>query len=236
MLTLLRSHRDRPTAEPKTLLAGDFMFTGNGPGDEPILVGIERKRMRDMVNSLRGGRLAGEQIPKLLRYDQPYIIFESRWKTDWVTGQAVEKWGRDWTPVLSGTKQIITGLEIQSALNDIQDKTLIKILHTEDPKQTVELVVQLAYSWAKPWDKRNHHLDLHRPVQYQSADKASTVRRVAFALNGIGWEKSLEIESHFPTVEAMVGATVQEWGKLPGFGKVLSRKIYGQLHGQFQED
>jgi len=236
MLELVRRHRDSPLAEPKTLHAGDFMFTGSGPGDEPVLIGIERKRMKDMVNSIRKGRLSGEQIPKLLRYDYPYIILESRWKTDWVTGQLMEKWGRNWEPVFSGTRQIMTGLELNSFLNDIRDHTPIQILHTEEERQTVEMAVALAYSWAKPRSKRHHQSDIYRPFQYQTAEKASTVRRVSYALEGIGWEKSLEIEAHFPTVEAMVGAGVEEWGKLPGFGKVLSKKVYGQLHGKFGED
>src|SRR5271166_1849574 len=84
MLELVRRHSTRPIAEPKTLHAGDFSFLGNGPNDEPWTIGIERKRMRDMVNSIRGGRFSGEQLPKLLNYDRAYLIFESRWKTDWV--------------------------------------------------------------------------------------------------------------------------------------------------------
>ncbi len=236
MLDLVRRHRDLPSAQPRTLHAGDFMFTGTGPDNDPVLIGVERKRMRDMVNSIRGGRLSGEQIPKLCRYDYPYIIFESRWKTDWTTGQAMEKWGRNWTPVFSGTKQVITGLEINSYLNDVRDKTPIKILYSEDPRQTVDMVMSLAYSWSKPWTDRHHHLDLHRPAQYQNAEKASTVRRIAYALDGVGWEKSGAVEENFKTVEDMVQATVKDWERLPGFGKVLSRKVYGQLHGEFGED
>jgi ERCC4-type nuclease len=231
MLELVRRHREAPHALPKTLHAGDFMFTGSGPGDEPVLIGIERKRMRDMVNSIRKGRLSGEQIPKLLRYDFPYIIFESRWKTDWVTGQLMEKWGRNWEPVFSGTRQIMNGLEINSFLNDIRDHTPIHILHSEDERQTVELVLALAYSWSKPWSSRHHHLDMHRPQKYAEVEKASTVRRVLCALDGVGWEKSGAAEQVFGTVADLVGASTRELNKIPGFGPKISKWVWEQLHG-----
>lgn len=234
MLDLVRKHRTFPIAEPSFLHAGDFMFTGNGP-DGPVLIGIERKRMKDMVSSIRLGRLSGEQIPKLLNYDYPYIIFESRHKTDWVTGQLMEKWGRDWTPVFSGSKQIITGLEVASYLNDVRDKTPINILYSEDPKQTVEAVLALAHSWSKPWNERHHHTDIHRPARYATVEKTSTLRRVLYALDGVGWEKSGAAEEVFSTVEDLVMASTSDLQRIPGFGKILSKKVYQQLHGNGDE-
>jgi ERCC4-type nuclease len=231
MLELVRRHRTQPIAEPKTLHAGDFMFTGSGPNDEPVLIGIERKRMRDMVNSIRGGRLSGEQIPKLLRYDYAYIIFESRWKTDWVTGQLMEKWGKSWEPVFSGTRQIMGGLEVNSFLNDIRDHTPIQVIQTEEERQTVEVIMALAHSWSKPWSKRHHHSDIHRPDKQVLVDKASTVRRVLFTLNGVGWEKSGAAEQVFSTVEELVMASPKDLEKIPGFGRKISKQVYEQLHG-----
>jgi len=250
MLELIRRHRTSPIAEPRTLDGGDFFFSGEGPDQSTVLIGIERKRMRDMVNSVRGGRLSGEQLPKLMSYDYQYIIFESRWKTDWVTGQLMEKWGRTWEPVMSGTRQIMGGLEMTSFLNDIRDHTPIQIIQTEEERQTVEVILSLAHSWSRPWDKRHHHADIHRPDQYATVEKASTVRRVAYALKDVAWERSLTVEAHFPNVEGMIHRTSQcgscekticdpvtakDWGKLPGFGRVLSRKVFNQLHGIAEE-
>lgn len=229
MLQLIRRHREAPIAEPKTLHAGDFMFTGQGPDGE-VLVGIERKRMRDMVNSVCAGRLSGEQLPKLLRYDFPYIIFESRWKTDWVTGQLMHKWGREWEPVFSGTWQVMPGLRMSSFLNDIRDKTPVQILYTENEHQTVEVVVALAYSWSKSWESRHHQVDIHRPARFVELTKASTIRRILHALDGVGWEKSLAAESVFSTAEDLVRATVKDLCTIPGFGPKLSRKVWEQLH------
>lgn len=231
MLALVRRHRTSPVAEPRTLHAGDFCFTGNGPDGDPILIGVERKRMRDMVNSIRGGRLSGEQIPKLMSYDRAYIILESQWKTDWTTGQLMERWGRQWQPVMSGTKQIMTGLELESFLNDIRDHTPIQVICTEDEYQTVEAVLSLVHSWSKPWDKRHHHVDIHRPEKFASFEKASTIRRVLYCLDGVGWEKSQAAEQVFKSVEDLVLAGPKDLQKIPGFGPKISKSVWNQLHG-----
>jgi ERCC4-type nuclease len=231
MLALIRRHRTFPVAEHKTLHAGDFCFVGQGPDGDQILIGIERKRMRDMVNSIRGGRLSGEQIPKLLSYDRAYIILESRWKTDWATGQLMERHRSQWRPVMSGTKQIMTGLELESYLNDIRDKTPIQVIKTEHEYQTVEVVMALAHSWSKPWPKRHHHSDIHRPPKYAQVEKASTLRRVLYALDKVGWERSGAAEEVFSTVEQLVGASTKDLEKIPGFGRKIAGSVYEQLHG-----
>lgn len=237
MLALFRRHRTAPVVEHKVLHAGDFSFVGQGPDEDEILITVERKRMRDMVNSIRGGRLSGEQIPKLLTYDRAYLILESRWKTDWATGQLMEwRYTQEsnrpqWTPVMSGTRQIMTGLELESYLNDIKDHTPIQVIKTEDEYQTVEAVLALAHSWAKPWAKRHHHVDIHRPTKYTVVEKASTIRRVLYALDGVGWEKSGAAEQVFPSVESLVMASTKDLERIPGFGRKISKSVWDQLHG-----
>ena len=55
---------------------GDAMVTGNGPCGQ-VDIGIERKRIGDLVNSITTGRLSGHQLPGLLaQYYKVYIIVE----------------------------------------------------------------------------------------------------------------------------------------------------------------
>jgi len=44
----------------------DLAFTGRGNDDAPIEVGIEFKKLDDLVTSLRSGRLQGHQLPGML--------------------------------------------------------------------------------------------------------------------------------------------------------------------------
>ena len=233
MLKLFKSHPSNPICIADTLDAGDFCFVGEGP-EGPTMVGVERKRLRDMMNSIRSGRFSGEQLPKLLdKYGQfAYLVIEgsSQFRTNFNSGILEEKRGRDWVPWVQG-RQSFLGLELDSFLNDIHACTPVKVRFTRDAQDTVGYILSLAHSFAKPWDQRHHHVAIHTPMKYAMIGKASTVRRVAYALEGVGWEKSGVIQDHFGSVEAMVKANPSEWARLPGFGKVLSEKVWNQLHG-----
>jgi len=92
--------------------------------------------------------------------------------------------------------------------------------------------MSLAWTFNKPWDRHQAHLAIHTPEPYVHIEKASTVRRVAYSLQGCGWVLSGEIEKVFPTVEGMVAATQKQWESVDGIGKVLAKKIWRQLHGR----
>lgn len=199
------------------------------------MVGIERKRTRDMLNSIRSGRFSGEQLPKLLeQYEHSYLILEGTWRTNWVTGHLEEPCGGGWSPVrLNRLGDAFTGLELRGFLNTISVMTPVTVLYSFDDKDTVDQVVGLERYFSKPWDKHHGHVALHTSPERVLLGKAGTVRRVAAALNGVGWEKSSVVAEAFVSVESMVGASVKDWMKLPGFGKKLSNKVWGELHGEY---
>lgn len=254
MLKLFREHHSRPVCVPDTLYAGDFCFVGNGQ-DGPVQVGVERKRIYDLITSIRFGRLSGEQIPKLLDpqrgYDYSWIVVEGTafWKMNYYSGLLEVRRGRDWVPLTIG-KQTFLGLEIQSALNDIMTMTPIQIHFSRDEQDTVQFVLGLAHSFHKPYESRHHHVGIHRPGKYATVGKASTVRRVANVLHNVGWERSGSVEQNFPSVARMCGkaeaheclcpickeaelSAVRTWKSTPGFGKVLSGRTWDQLHGRY---
>lgn len=245
MLTLLRSHRSSPHCEPAFLAAGDFCFSGNGPGG-PIMIGIERKRPKDMLNSMRSGRLSGEQLPKLFNhYDYRFLVLEGILRINPHSGILEERWGRQWAPVVIG-KQTFVGLELYSYLNTLAICTPLRIHLTATPQDTCEYVLSLHHSFSKPWDKHHSHIAIHRPEEYATLGKASTVRRVAFDLHGVGWERSGEIDKHFHSVAEMTHlhcphieecqTKPKDFAKLDGFGKVLSKRVCDQLHGLYDPD
>jgi ERCC4-type nuclease len=232
MLNLVRDHRTHPTALPKHLPAGDFCFAGEGPKG-PALIGIERKRVKDMMASIRNGRFSGEQVPKLLdHYDFSYLVIEGRFRTNWHSGVLEEKWGRDYSPVVVG-KSTFVGLELESFLISIALRTPIRVVPTRDEKETVEFIISANHNFSKPWSDHSAHSAIHQPEQYATVGKASTVRRIAYTLSGVGWERSGVVEQHFSSVESMVSASPGDWAKLPGFGKVLSQRVWDQLHGNY---
>jgi ERCC4-type nuclease len=246
-LPLLLSHRDHPTAESRPLNAGDFCFSGHGPKG-PCLIGIERKSVKDMLNSMRTGRFDGEQLPKLLdHYEFTYLLVEGHYRTNWRTGM-LETHGKDgWWTLTLGQSEFL-GLELESFLNTVTIRTPVRVVRTHDERGTVEMVLALHHWWSTPWSDHRDTMGLYSPdpAQLVSLSKASTIRRVANQLTGVGWNKSAAVEGAFKSVAEMIVhtddtgqptefVTAKEWAKLPGIGKTMSTRIWKELHGEYTE-
>ena len=73
---------------------GDAMFSGNGP-DGMCLIGFERKRLSDLLTSMRDRRLSGRQMRGCWeRYDFVWIVSEGIYREG--TGGEIEEWR--WNP------------------------------------------------------------------------------------------------------------------------------------------
>jgi ERCC4-type nuclease len=248
LLPIFQKHRESPTCMERELIAGDICFSGDGPKG-PCLIGIERKRTRDMLTSIRSERFSGEQLPKLLdHYDFTYLVLEARIRTNWRTGVLEEKKGPDWSPVHLGTEAVFVGLELDSFLTSIALRTPIRIIRTNDAHETVEACLTIAHSFAKPWDEHRAHIGIYTPdpAQMVTLSKASTVRRVANQLHGIGWTRSGAVDTAFQRIKcincletdpkSMCGATLKVWQGLEGFGKIMAARAYKELKGEHEDE
>lgn len=232
---LFDSHRTRPQSVIRRLPAGDIAFPGEGDKG-PCMVGIERKRLKDLLSSKRTGRLSGEQLPKLIEhYEWPYILVEGEYRTSWRTGNLEEPYAGHWREVTLGDSPFL-GMELDSFLNELRIRLYpLDIVHTRSPHDTVETCLSIEHFHRKPIGKRHEHLALHVPSPAVTIGKASTVRRVAFTLSGVGWERSGAVEGQFRSVADMVEADPKKWQQLPGFGRVLSQRVWDELHGVHPE-
>lgn len=74
-LTQLAKINPSPTGSSSpTSTSPDVYFTGNGP-DGKLSIAIEISSFTDLMNKIATGRLAATQIPDLLRYDRPWIVW-----------------------------------------------------------------------------------------------------------------------------------------------------------------
>lgn len=236
LLATLSSHRLHPPVTATRLHAGDFMFTGLGPTG-PCSIGLERKRIPDFFHSLHSGRLVGEQLPKLIDlYDFCYLVLEGQAKVDWDTGELQERWNGQWRPVAGNKRggkerRQFTGEEMLGAMQTIGVFTPVRVVRTFGVRDTLDVVATLWHWFQTPWERHRSHRAIYTPQTTVSIGRASTVRRVAAQLAGVGWDKSGTVEQRFASVAAMCEATVEDWGKLPGFGKVLSKQVVEELAG-----
>lgn len=217
------------------LLAGDLSFAGNGPAG-PVMVGIERKRLPDLVASIHSGRLAAMQIPEMAEmYAVTYLVIEGRWRTNPDTG-ILEEWQenrRFWRSVTTGSHRhhMLTS-ELDAFLWSVETIGGCRLRWSSCPESTVRQVATLYRQWNKPWD---HHKSFKVFADLQTGaglERPSLARRVAKELPLIGWERSRSVEEHFGTVEAMVVADKADWLAIDGIGNGIANRVWKAIRSK----
>lgn len=88
---------DPSEAELTTLEFGDIAFLGEGPDNSPWYIGIEHKKLDDVVACIKSGRFTGTQLPGMMRiFDLCFLLVEGIPKSD-DQGQLVSYKGRNVT-------------------------------------------------------------------------------------------------------------------------------------------
>lgn len=213
---------------------GDYAFLGNGPEDEPVSIGVERKGIRDLLNSMVTGRLVGHQLIGLVNnYHYVYIVVEGIWRFNPSDGMMEEHSNGGWIPIQLGSRRFMAR-EVLAFLHTLMVKTGVMVFYSGTRRETVQVVSMLHGWWSnKSWDEHTAHLGLVK--QHKSAEgavelvKAPLIRRLAAELPGIGWQKSREVARHFGSVMEMVLASEREWRRIPGIGKILAEKIVKEI-------
>jgi len=217
-----------------TLEAGDFAFIGNSTNEESVFVGIERKTLSDLIQSIMSGRLIAEQLPKMQSsYNIYYLVAEGIWRTCPQTGmlQVCTGW------VAKGTAKwlSISGMssrDFHARLNTLDIFVGVKLRFTSCPFETAKLVEALHGWWSKPFrEHRSYNSIKHQTGVVAQLSKPSFIRRVAAELPGIGFQKSAAVATKFKTLKRIVDASEAELETVDGIGKALASKIYKAVRG-----
>lgn len=225
-----------------TLAYGDFSFIGNGLGGQPIPIGVERKALRDWIDSFYSGRFPGHQLPGLLDpvhgYRVMYVILEGVWRMHQETGLIQIPGGgkKHWVDLNIGTQSTPKGMmwrELESMLITFEMKGGTMFRKTGNKAETAKFLATLYHWWVgKEWDDHKSHLRFHTStVDPQVLVKPSLCRQVAATLPGVGWTKSAAVAGQFKTVCAMVQASEKDWCAIDGIGKTMAKKIMASLNG-----
>lgn len=204
------------------LRSGDAAVVGEGPKG-PATVGVERKRVTDLIQSLMSGRLIGHQIPAMLReYEHRWLVVEGSWR-----GMGEEQ--RVCIPRAGGWHEVqprISAPALMGWLLTIELRAGIHIRETESVYQTVEFLDALHDWWSKPWDEHNGHLAIYAPPDPGLMTKPRLVRRWAAQLPGIGYDRAGSVDLVFDSALKMALANEEDWQKVPGIGpKIAARAV-----------
>jgi ERCC4-type nuclease len=206
----------------------DVAFVGM-IGTRPVQIGIELKKLPDLISCIRNGRFAGHQLPGMQRdYDFIYLIV-----------QGIHKRGKDGlleTPRRGGWKAYAHGgamswAALQSWYTTMEAKAGVRIRFTRNQSETIRIIRSL-YTWwtIKKWEDHRSHMVFDSSAAPAAVLHHPLIRRIAKELTGVGWEKSAAVAKHFKTVGAVMSATEKQWQAIEGIGPILSAKIVKELH------
>lgn len=240
---------------------GDLYFVGRGPEEIPVLIGFERKKIKDLVNCMTTGRFAGYQLPGLMNsYNITYLVVEGPWRRNVHTGSLEIPNGKEWKELQLG-KRIFQVRDVIKYLNTLLincNLNSIKLIYlsTFNDKETVNVITDI-YKWwtCKDFEEHRSHLSYFRPgistdhsinslagynpfsdlIEQES--RLNPVKRAAEAIGytiGVGSKKALSIASHFKSVYEMVLAPLEEWMAIKGIGKILAKRMHEEIHKEMR--
>jgi ERCC4-type nuclease len=214
--------------ESATLPAGDVEVMGIGPEGRPVLVGIEVKKLNDVLTCMRDGRFS-EQLRGMSNYfEVKWLLIEGRLRgMDNIMEIAHKnKWRKD------GHYRY---QEFVSWLQTMCIRGGVLLWRTENQDETVAWLRSLWVWWtSKEYETHRAHLDYYRPELLGGVtpfEPPTLVQKVAACLPGIAGKRSKAISAHFSSVHDMTCADVEEWGSIPGVGKKGAKKIVDALGG-----
>lgn len=204
----------------------DCAFVGNGPEGRPVQIGIELKKLNDLLNCVVTGRFSGHQLPGLVQgYDDIWLIIEGIYRPNPRDGVLETLGGGQWRAVQLGAKTWMYR-DLEAFLTTIEIKGGVRIRRTGDRQETARVVAGL-YSWWCSSEFQDHraHLAINRARDTALLVKPTLKFEVASVLPGLGMMRAGMASGHFQTVRDMVNADAKEWAALPGIGKVTAEKI-----------
>lgn len=211
-------------AELDTLEASDACFEGNGP-DGRSLVGIERKKISDLLHCIDDGRYAGLQQPGMGQlFTYRILIVEGIWKPS-PNGQLMELRNNIW---IHPTGHPVLYDKVFSFLSSVALVAGTTCIRSSTDKETAYQIVAL-YKWFnKAWEDHTSQFE-HNRVVFPAILKPTFERTVAACLPGIGVKLAIQAEKHFKTMARMANADELGWMHIVG-PKTASR-IVKQIWG-----
>ena len=217
------------SAELTHLAFGDFSFSGHHKDGE-VMIGIERKRIGDLINSMCSGRLGGHQLIGMLNsYHFSYLVIEGQVRANPQSGlMEVYRHGR-WGVYAAGRRRFMMR-DIWCFLNTIEIVCGVHCYYCPEETDTVQYIMALHHWWDKEYEMHKSHLRPNDENRVQLS-KQTVVRRVAGQLEGIGWDRAKAIGERYEYVSELMEATPEELMEIDGIGKVLANSIIEQLRG-----
>ena len=174
-----------------TLPYGDVAFTGKGEQGKSVEVGVEFKKLEELVQALKTERLQGHQLLGMHHaYDFRYLLIEGELLYD-RKGHLLKRVGRrEFKP--------IPGMGVYELLKRVHVLWLrggLMPIWTPNRRHTLMQLDVLHKVWTdKALDEHTSHLAIYQPP---ALVQISQFRQTVSTLPGIGLRVSLAVEKYF---------------------------------------
>lgn len=212
-----------------TLEFGDVMLTGHGPDpDRAMTIGVEVKSVHDLLSSIESGRLAGHQIPGLVKsYDHAWLLVYGLARPGNDNYLEVNLHGK-WQHFKLGRRPVPWSF-LEGFLLTAQLFSPLRVKWVYNEEQAAKWIAVLDRWLSKKWDQHKGMKVFNTSGQQAApvgADPAEELMaKIAAQLPGVGWTRGWAAAKHFESVEHMINAAAAEWEEIDKFGPVLSKSI-----------
>lgn len=212
------------------------------------IIGFERKRIHDLINSMEDRRLSGSQLKGMhATYDRVELIVESIYRPG--ENGEIEVPGRSgWQP-LFWRGGGISYRQVDSYLYSQYECGGVAIWRTGYVQETAQLLVSRWHWWQKPYHLHKSHDTIYtnnpaaqrRGAVMLHQGEANPVTLLAAQIPGLD-AKAWDVGKYFSSPFEMVAASVDDWRRCPWtdrsgnvkhFGKETAREIVAWLKGKY---
>lgn len=212
-----------------TLEFGDVMLTGHGPDPEKsITIGVEVKSVHDLLQSISTGRLAGHQIPGMVKsYDHCWLLIYGNARPGADNYLEVNRQGR-WQHFRLGRNPVPWSY-LEGFLLTAQLFSPIRIKWVYNEDEAAKWISVFDRWLSKKWDQHKG-LQVFNESQAQAAPPGADpveaqIAKIAAQLPGVGWTRAWGAARHFDSIEQMMEASMLEWQEIDKIGPVLAKSI-----------
>lgn len=195
----VREHPDVASVEVIRLSAGDLAIDG---------VGFERKTLSDYVGAAMGrsGPDLDDQVRRLNEhYVHAYVLLEGN---------------------LDGIEGLRTGVPasaIHGSIASITSRQGVPVLPCSDRERLVDMATRLGRKHAEEPSARR------LPTGAVTARDEPTSKRMYACIDGIGPRLAATLYESYPSMEALLSASIEELRTIDGIGEGRARRIHGAL-------
>ncbi len=220
-------------AQVKQLDFGDVAWTGQGPYERPVPVGVEVKTVEDVLSCIVSKRFAGHQLPGLLEtYERRYLLVQGVWTTDSKGSLLIQKPGRGGLAPADVAERTWKFSQLVGWLHTMEMAGM-QVAYARDRVGVAGTIAVWWHWWHEPWRAHTSHQAVYLPELRSDPLTAYTATRkmkvASILADGVGFERAQAASSHFASIHAMVNAEPAEWMQVAGIGSILANRIVDEI-------